>query len=190
MKVQAVTPVESASDPKHPDHDRWVKETTLKMEVEHAKRVGLSLRDAETENAHWLQRAEALAREAKPAAPAPSKEQRKRKTREERLAERPVERRVAKGPPRTWKNTSPCGRCGTCRGCKREKRIYAIAVAARRDGDQVYKEALNTLWLHSMSAQNLTGTYAGMTKRDALRRLVRRMEDLCDSTIMQMGPWR
>lgn len=189
MKVSAVTPVDAASDPQHPDHDRWVKETTLAMEVEHARRLGRSVRDAEIENAHWLQRSEEIAREAKaPTAPA-KPGLRKRLTREERLAQSPVTRTVAKGPGRTWKNTSPCGRCGVCRGCKREKRIYAIALAARRDGDKAYSEALNQLWLHSMAVEGRTGPYAGMTKRDANRILVRRMEDLCDSTTLQMGPW-
>jgi hypothetical protein len=159
------------------------------MEVEHAKRLGRSSRDAETENAYWLQRAENLAREKPARQPKPEKV-RKRKTREERLAERPVERRVARGPVRTWKNTSPCGRCGLCRACKREKRIYAVALAAKREDNKQYREALNTLWLHSMSAQNRTGVYAGMSKRDALRMLVRRLEDFCDSTIVRMGAWR
>jgi hypothetical protein len=63
VKIHAVTPTDAASDPLHPDHDRWVKERTLAMEVAHAQRMGLGLRHAETENAYWLQRAEAKARE-------------------------------------------------------------------------------------------------------------------------------
>lgn len=233
MKITAVTPSDAASDPKHPDHDRWVKETTLKIEVEHAKRLGLSFRDAETENAYWLQRAEAKARE-KPGAVPVSKTQRKRKTRDERLAERPVSRRVVESmsfqdraarlaetqrnptpvvrrnaghdqrlidrpvtvraaqpeKPRRLKDLSPCGRCGVCTACRREKRIYAMTIAARKNGDLAFKETLNSLWIESMHANNCTGPFTGWRKRDALRAFERRLDDVCDATIPSMGQWR
>jgi hypothetical protein len=62
-------------------------------------------------------------------------------------------------------------------------------MAARRDGNKAFADAIHSIWLHSMAAESRTGMYAGMTKRDANRILVRRMEDLCDSTVIQMGPW-
>lgn len=190
MKVSAVTPSAAASDPLHPDHDRWVKETTLAMEVEHAKRLGLGLRTAENENAHWLKRSEALAREGKPEQ-VPSKNQRKpgRKTREERLAERPVERKFVRAKSLvTGAQLSPCGRCGTCRRCMRERRVYAMSLKAK-EGDLKFIPILWRLGMHAMAARDRTGKYAGMSVRDANRALIRLVEDVCDATVMQMGPW-
>jgi hypothetical protein len=192
VKVTAVTPSDAAADPNHPDHDRWVKETTLKVEAEHAKRVGLTYRDAEAANAYWLQRAEAKAREKPDPAPV-SKNQRKagRKTREERLAERPVAvKRAVKEKRVTNADLSPCGRCGLCRGCKREKRIYAMIVRAKREGDTKIQEVIKNLWLTAMQARDRTGPFAGLSVRDANRIITRQLEDLCDSTIPKMGDWK
>lgn len=190
MKIVAVTPTDAAADPMHPDHDRWVKERTLAMEVAHAMRMGLSLRHAETENAYWLQRAEAKAREGTVPA-APTSGQKKRKTRAERLAERPVVVKTAKPEKkRTLRDLSPCGRCGLCRACKREKRIYAIAIKARKERDPKLMELIKQLWLESLQASNRTGKFQGMSTRDANRIIARRLEDICDSTIPSMGEWK
>ncbi len=54
MKVAATEIPDAASNPTHPDHDRWVKDRTLRMEVEHAKVLGLPLRIAEQENQRLL----------------------------------------------------------------------------------------------------------------------------------------
>lgn len=188
MKVTAVTPVAAASDPLHPDHDRWVKETTLKMEVEHANRVGRSLRQAENENRFWLERAEAKARGLKDRPGTPK--QHKRKTREERLAERPVTVRTAKPEaPKTWARISPCGRCGECIRCRREKRVLLMSQRAK-EGDLKFAAILWKLGMLGMNARDLTGPYAEMNVRDANRALIRELEDICDSTVMQWGPWR
>jgi hypothetical protein len=190
VKITAVTPTDAAADPLHPDHDRWVKERTLAMEVAHAQRMGLSLRHAETENAYWLQRAEAKAREStSPAVASPSAK--KRKTRAERLAERPVVVKAAKPErKRTLKDLSPCGRCGLCRACKREKRIYALAIKARNERDPKLMELIKLLWLETMQASSRTGKFQGMSTRDANRIIARRLEDICDSTIPAMGEWK
>jgi hypothetical protein len=42
--VKAVTPSAAAASPSHPDHARWVKERTLKQEIEHATLIGGTLR--------------------------------------------------------------------------------------------------------------------------------------------------
>lgn len=188
MKVTAVTPSDAAADPLHPDHDRWVKETTLAVEVQHAQRLGKTLRDAEAENAYWLQRADAKAREAKPA-PAPKKQP--RKDREDRALERGVSvRHTTLGPEPTLRQLSPCGRCGVCRACKRERRIYQMAVHYKQSRDEKIKQTLDGLFFLSMQARDLTGPFRGMSRDDAERILVRKLEDICDATIPSMGAWR
>jgi hypothetical protein len=118
------------------------------------------------------------------------KTEKKRKTRAERLAERPVSIRPAKPEKkRTLKDISPCGRCGLCRACRREKRIYALALKARRERDPKLMEVIKNLWLETMQARDLTGKFAHMSKRDANRIIARKLEDICDSTIPTMGAW-
>lgn len=188
MKIAAVTPTDAASDPKHPDHDRWVKEHTLKLEVEHARRLGRSFRQAEDENRFWLERAEQRARGLKE--PAGTPKLRKRKTREERLAERPVVVRPSKIKKDVGlRGLSPCGRCGVCIACKREKRVYLMAIKAKQ-GDAKFDRIIKQLWLNSMMANCCTGPFTGMTRIDAARKMERELEDICDATVMQMGPWR
>lgn len=187
MKVTAVTPTDAASDPLHPDHDRWVKETTLAVEVAHAQRVGKTFRDAEAENAYWLNRAEAKAREAKPV---PAAKPRPRKDREQRAQARGVAVRPGKiGPEPTLRQLSPCGRCGVCRACRRERRIYQLAISYKQTRDEKIKRTLDGLFFLSMQARDLTGPFHGMSRTDAERVLVRKLEDICDSTIPSMGEW-
>lgn len=185
MRVASVTAPESASDPAHPDHDRWVKERTLSMEVEHAKLVGKTFRDAETENNRLLERMEALARGRKPAAP------RQRKSRRQRLLERAVEVREALPRPQglTWLSSSPCGRCGVCRACRREKRILAISHRATKQRDPWAVKAMWGITLIILRWKGRTGEFRGMGKADADRRITAEAERLCDESARHMGRW-
>ena len=185
MKVSAVSVPDAASDPKHPDHDRWVKETTLAMEVRHAQLMGGTLRDAEAENARLLVRMEALAREAKPAIAKP------RKSRQERALDRAVTVKAAL--PRkelTLQQLSPCGRCGVCRACMRERRIVAITAKAKSERDGW---AIQTMWKMAMllwQAQAKAGPFLGKTKRDANRIITAAAEKVCDESVHHgFGRW-
>lgn len=181
MKVTAVTPTDAAADPAHPDHDRWVKETTLKVEVEHAKRMGRSYRDAETENNFWLQRAERLAQIAKPE---PSKP---RQSHRERAAERGVTVTAPRKEISILK-LSPCGRCGTCPNCMRERRVLSIMQKRKED---VFTAGLaGRLSVAAFSYSTRSGAFRGMSKRDADRKLTALVEEVCDASMTKMGDWR
>lgn len=185
MKVAAVTPGEAASDPLHPDHDRWVKETTLKMEVEHAQKLGGTLRDAEAENARLLARMEALAREAKPV------HQRNvpRKSRAERMLDRAVSVKHAMPKPNMWLASSPCGRCGLCRGCKREKRVLAIGHLATKQKDPWAMQSMWGISLLLLRIQAGSGEFKGVSKSAAQKRLVAAVEKVCDESVKKLGAW-
>lgn len=192
MKISAVTVPDAASDPKHPDHERWVKEYTLKMEVEHAQRLGLSSRHAETENQRLLERSAQIAKDKKPTAakkrkPAAITPEQSRKTRAERKAARGVTVRHAK-PLVAGAKLSPCGRCGTCRRCKREKRIFAMSLKAR-EGDLKFAVVLWQLAMYAQQAQDGTGRFVGVKPADANRMVIARLEEVCDATVKTMGPW-
>jgi hypothetical protein len=185
VKVTAVTPVADASSPSHSDHDRWVKEQTLAMEVAHAQRVGGTLRDAEAENIRLLQRMEALARLEKPAICKP------RKSRGQRMLERAVEVREALPKPKTltWLGSSPCGRCGVCRACMRERRILAISHMATQQKDPWALKSMWSIALFMYKISSGTGEFRGVTKSDARRRVESTAEKLCDDSIQRLGPW-
>lgn len=156
------------------------------MEVEHAKRIGKTFRDAESENIRLLERMEALARlekpKAKPSVP--------RKSRRQRMLERAVEVRQALPKPKTltWLGSSPCGRCGVCRACRREKRILAITnLAKQRD-----EWALKSMWwisLMLLRAQAKTGEFTGKNKTDANRIVTAAAEKLCEDSVSRLGRW-
>lgn len=183
-KVVASTPSDAAAAPSHPDHARWVKETTLKMEVQHAQRAGGTLRDAERENARLLERMEALARNERPAVARP------RKSRQQRMLDRAVEVREALPRPAglTWLSSSPCGRCGVCRACRREKRILQVSnLAKQRD-----PWALKAMWgisLVLLRANAKTGEFRGKGKVDINRIVTAEAERLCDDSIKRLGQW-
>lgn len=180
MKVTAVTPVDAASDPKHPDHDRWVKETTLAMEVAHAQRVGGTLRDAEAENARLLLRMEALARNEKPAPAAP------RVDRERRAKERGVTTRHAQ--PIKVAKAPPCGRCGICIDCKREKRVWLIS--QKKNDDRACAALFGSLVVAAHQYHARVGPFAIASKRERDRALVLKVESVCDRSIKRFGAWK
>jgi hypothetical protein len=179
VKVVAVTPSASASDPKHPDHDRWVKEKTIAMEVAHAERIGATLRDAEAENARLLARAEQLAKRTAPIA-AP------RKPREKRLQDRGVTVRAPKEI--SLLKLSPCGRCGTCRNCMRERRVLLI-VQKRKDGGALGALASR---LKNVTDQFImrVGTFKDLSKGDRDRALTAAVEEICNLSFPHLGDWR
>lgn len=184
MTVQAITPSDAAADPAHPDHDRWVKERTLAMEVEHAKRVGLPLRVAEAENLRLLE----LADKKGPPAKLTKKQPKKNKGHAARVDGRGVMKRAPRQLVQGAR-VSPCGRCGTCLGCRRERRIQAMSHAALQ-GELKWVAVIWKLGIYAQMASSCTGPFSGMTKRDANRILIRRLEDVCDASVPQMGPWR
>ena len=181
MKIVAVTPAADASDPAHPDHDRWVKDVTLKMEV------------AEANNRRLLDRAERIAKD-KPSGlvkkrkpPSVQQERQRRKSRLQRLQERAVTVKAAQ-PLVSPLKLSPCGRCGTCRACMRERRVLAIIEKARA-GDL---SMLNLAWqmtATALDAQGGTGRYRDMNKADRDRAVTAKAEFICDQSVRWLGNW-
>lgn len=181
MKVTAVTAPDAASDPKHPDHDRWVKETTLAMEVRHAQIMGGTFRDAEAENIRLLERAEALARNAKPAAAKP------RADRKQRIADRGVTARHA-APAVHISKLSPCGRCGVCRNCKREKRVYLII--QNRKTDKLCASLADEMFLSALRINAGMGEFRFMGKAERDRAITVKAESVCDRSVKRFGAWQ
>lgn len=124
MSVKAVSPSPAASSPSHPDHARWVKERTIAIEVEHAQKMGGTLRDAETANAKHLER---LANRKKIALPPPRFKQptiQRRELTHEELRAAQVRKRPAKIVP--VRKHMCGGACGMCLDCKRLQRVALI----------------------------------------------------------------
>lgn len=188
MKVAAVTPSEDASNPSHPDHDRWVKEKTLKMEVDHANALGLPLRYAETENLRLLERSERIANDKPKGLSKKKHAPGTNAGHGERQKKRGVTVRAAK-PIVPGMKLSPCGRCGTCVRCKREKRVFAMSLKAR-EGDHKFTVILWRLAMYAQQAQDGTGPFVGTNPADANRMVIRKLEEVCDATVPTMGPWR
>lgn len=192
MKVSAVTAPDAASDSAHTDHDRWVKERTLQMEIEHAKRLGLPLHAAEAENQRLLERSERIAKDKpqkltkRKAAPAITP-QTSRASRLQRLQERAVTIKAAQ-PDISPLKLSPCGRCGTCRRCMRERRILAIVEKARA-GDRNMLMLAWQITATTLDAKGGAGRFMNMTPEDANRVVIAKAEQVCDMSIRWMGPW-
>lgn len=190
MKVTAVPIADGASDPAHPDHDRWVKETTLRMEIEQAKRMGQSLAAAEANNRRLLDRAERIAKDKaarltkKKSPPAIEQE---RKSRLQRLQERAVTVRAAQ-PLVSPLKLSPCGRCGTCRPCMRERRVLAIIEKARA-GDLVMLDMAWKMTACALDAQGGSGRFANVSKSDRDRIVAQVAEEICERSTRWLGKW-
>lgn len=178
MTITAVTPPDAASDPKHPDHDRWVKDRTLKMEIEHAQLVGLTLRDAEAENARLLARAEQKAKESGPVVKPPRTPS---IAREQRHAERGITRKAPK------KARLECA-CGLCVPCRRKLRV--LAIFQHRAADPGMKMLGDDLFAAFLGASTGVGSYKGLSKRDAKRALSIKIDAICDRSVYKLGAWR
>lgn len=178
MTITAVTPPDAASDPAHPDHDRWVKEKTLRMEIEHAQLVGLTLRDAEAENARMLARAEQRAKDAIPIkSKAPPSEAR---------AQRHATRGITRCAPKKQKRECICGRCVPC---KRKMRVLAI-FQRRTAGDVAMRALGDDLFVAFLAATTSKGAFVGMKPKDAKRALVTKIDGICDRSVPALGSWR
>lgn len=181
MTIAAVTPPDAASDPAHPEHDRWVKEVTLRREVEHAQLVGLPLHVAEAENRRLLERADRIAADQKPVArqtKAPQFE------REKRMQERGVVRRK----PAARRGARACA-CGKCVPCKRNVRILAL-FQRKQAGDVSVRALVSEMGSASLAASAGVGSFKGLSKADARRALAVIVDSICDRSVAWMGPWR
>lgn len=176
MTIAAVTPPDAASDPKHPDHDRWVKDRTLKMEIEHAQAAGLTLRHAETENARLLARAEMKAKEAPAVIAKPS-----RMAREKRHADRGITRRAPKPEKK------PECACGACIPCRRKMRVLALYQGRANPGLRKLSDDISAAYLAAITSK---GSFSGLRPKDATRALAAKIDSICDASVFLMGGWR
>lgn len=191
MSIKATTPTQAAASPSHPDHDRWVKEQTLRREIEHASALGLSFRDAETTNIRNLERLAARKRDFKAPKPRAAKPQPDRAA----LADAGVSKRVA---PVKSIPTSRCGHCGVCHGCKRERRMALIMDKARKGDVKLLALAwdITGLVLASQARnryQDLGGRrydFHEMAGRTRIRARNAGIDAACDASIPLLGNWR
>ena len=190
MKITAPTPSDAARNPSHPDHARWVKEQTLKLEIQDAQTQGLSSRDAEIKNTRQLERLAARKRRK----PQPKKT--RIDTTAEQLAAAGVTKRVAK--PRKLAPMPACKLCRRCVWCKRSLRLSQIARRAKEDD----------LRARALMDEIMAITFAAMSRkdyRDALGRelpfsriighdvdkaVTQGLEWACDRSTSFMGQWR
>ena len=191
MKVTAVTPSAAASNPSHPDHARWVKEQTLAIEARHAQSVGLSSRDAETENLRQLERLANRARKPRKQKPrkvaTPSAEQ---------LAKEGVTVRVA--PKRTAPKLPPCKLCRTCLWCKRAIRVSYIGVKARQQDTRALalQNELNAIMFAALGQKDYRDEigrelpFSRLTGKDVDKAVTAGIEWVCDRSVSFMGQWR
>lgn len=193
MTVKANTPTAAAANPAHPDHARWVKEQTLRREVEHAKTLGLSTRDAETANIRNLERLAARKRERRFAAP--KKPQPKPQPDKQTLSESGVVKRIA---PAKALPVSPCGHCGVCHNCRRERRMSLILDKARKGDTKLLALAWEITGLVMACQarnryQDLTGArydFHELTPRNRIRARNAGIDAACDRSVPLLGNWR
>jgi hypothetical protein len=190
VKVSAVTPLPAAANPQHPDHARWVKDQTLKIEMNHVRSVGGSARDAETNNMRALER---LAnRKQRPQA----KKKTKKIDTAEQLAKQGVTQRVA--PVKNLPPLPLCKLCGHCVRCKRELRMSQIMTKARQQDPKALQ--LLTELVAIGFAANARKDYKDALGRELpfsrlkghdLNRAVTAGADwVCDRSVSFMGQWR
>lgn len=192
MKLSSATPSDLASSTSHPDHDRWVKDRTLRMEIEHAKRVGLPLRVAEAENIRLLERADQIAKSSAPEAGGSgprsiAPDMARRPSRVARNRDRGITIKKA-APEISILKLSPCGRCGVCRNCMRERRVLLVI---QKRHDSAYLGALaGRLFIATIHAGARSGKFKGLRKADINRALTAEAEAVCDASIRWLGEWR
>ena len=186
MKVSAVTPSAAAANPSHPDHARWVKETTLGIEAGHHA----TFRDAETANMRSLER---LAnRKVKPKKP---KAKRKDVTAEQ-LAKQGVTQRVA--PAKVMPPMPPCKLCGRCVRCKREFRMSQIMTKARQQDPKalLLVQELVAIGFAAQARKDYKDAlgrelpFSRLRGHDYNRAVTAGAEWVCDRSTAFMGQWR
>jgi hypothetical protein len=158
-----------------------LKDRTLKMEIDHAKAVGLPLRVAEAENARMLERSERIARDAKAAVPRP------RPSREHRVNARGVTTKTAK-PEVSLLKQSPCGRCGICRNCMRERRV--LLIIQKRKEDRFLGSLSDALFIYTLRANAGWGEFALLSKPDVSRAIAAKAEEVCNLSVPRLGEWK
>lgn len=190
MKVDAVTPSPAAANPSHPDHARWVKEQTLKIEAAHAQKLGLSGRDAETENTRQLERlANRKRKSAKP-------KKVHRIDTPEHLAREGVTQRAAK--PRKLAPLPPCKLCRRCVWCKRSLRLSKILRHARELDMRAVSlaneiTAITSAALARNDYKDAIGRelpFSRITGADVDKAVTQGIEWVCDRSVSFMGQWR
>jgi hypothetical protein len=190
VKVTAVTPSAAAANPSHPDHARWVKEQTLKIESEYAKSLGLSSRAAETENTRQLERmANRKRRKAKP------KKARSDWT-PEQLAKEGVT--VREAPKRRAPKLPPCKLCRVCVWCKRAIRVSHIGLRARQQDTRAraLQDELNAIMVAALTRKDYRDAlsrelpFSRITGHDVDKAVTMGIEWVCDRSIPFMGQWR
>lgn len=195
MTIKAVTPSDAARSPNHPDHARWVKEQTLKLEADHAAAVGLSGRDAEVANLANLERMDARKRQDKP-------KQRKKKVdaakREVTHADL-IKAGVTKKTPEIRKvKPRACGYCGVCVSCRREVRVRLIMGKAR-EGDTLATSLCWELAAIVFAKQKRTDyrdylgrefPFSRLQGADVRKASNRAVDLICDRSVRLLGEWR
>jgi hypothetical protein len=190
VKVTAVTPSAAASNPSHPDHARWVKEQTLKLEANHANATGMSFRVAESNNTRQLERLANRKRrppKKKKAAPTPTAEQ---------LAKQGVTARPA--PARKAPPMPPCKLCRVCVWCKRAIRVSHIGLRARQDDlrARALQDELNAIMIAAITRKDYRDAlarelpFSRIVGHDVDKAVTMGIEWVCDRSVNFMGQWR
>lgn len=194
MTVRAVTPHDGARHPSHPDHARWVKEQTIKREIEHARSTGGTLRDAEAANARSLERLDNRKRIKKPRAKPKKRETAKREVTSADLLAAGVTKKIA---PVQAAPASPCNWCGLCRRCKREARLRVIMTKAR-EGDPLALSLVWELTAMGFAAQKRTDyrdslnrelPFSRLRGHDRNRAITLGAEWVCERSTPILGAW-
>lgn len=190
MRVVAVTPSAAASDPSHPDHARWVKDKTLKMEIEQARSIGQSVRDAETSNMRHLERlSNRKQKPKKPKAP-------KRIETPEQLAATGVT--VRKAPARKAPPLPPCKLCRTCLWCKRAIRVSMIGIKSRQQDlkARALQDELTAIMMAAIGRRDYKDAlgrelpFSRIVGKDVDKAVTQGIEWVCDRSASFMGQWR
>jgi hypothetical protein len=200
--IVGVSPARTAQDPKHPDHARWVKDHTLKMEAEHAQKTGQVFRNAETANLRNLERLDGRKRVR------PSQPRRPKKSAGERREERAKQLRdqgvfvnpVAKVIPAA---AASCNKCGQCERCRREARLIAIAAKAR-EGDLAMMFLMDQCTALVLASQKRIDAKIAPTinsprrvvpfsllgTRERNRLFVSALNAICNWSVRSLGAWK
>jgi hypothetical protein len=190
VKVTAVTPSAAASSPSHPDHARWVKEHTLKMEVEHARSIGQSTRDAETHNIRNLERLsnrKQKPKKPKKVIPVPTAE---------KLAKEGVT--VREAPARKAPPMPPCKLCRTCVWCKRAIRVSMIGIKSRQQDlkARALQDELTAIMMAAIGRRDYKDAlgrelpFSRIVGKDVDKAVTQGIEWVCDRSASFMGQWR
>lgn len=186
MSIKAVTPTAAASSPSHPDHARWVKEQTLKLEVGHHA----TFRDAEAANLRSLERMSNRKRKPpkkKKPAPVPTAEQ---------LAGSGVTVKAAK--VRKAPSLPPCKLCRKCVWCRRAIRVSMIGIKSRQQDlkARALQDELNAIMLAAIGRRDYRDAlgrelpFSRIIGHDVDKAVTMGIEWVCDRSASFMGQWR